>query len=219
MTDIRGRSAGPDSKMAAKDVASDVAATAKEQAQEVVHETAAQARHVAEDVRQRVGREADNQAQRVAQGINRLADELTSMAKHSSEDSPAAGALNQVADTGRQVARFLDERGVGGVLESTQNFARRNPGTFLLGAAVAGFLVGRVVKSATGSPPSRSGEQTGAGYATPSYDTRLPVPETRPAPTGAVPQAAPAAYPPVDPQAPRAPQYSAPGGGAPHVQP
>ena len=52
--------------------------------------------------------------------------------------------------TSRQAARFLDERGAQGLLDSARDYARRKPGTFLLGAAVAGFLVGRVAKSATG---------------------------------------------------------------------
>lgn len=244
MTDIQGRSTGPDGKVGevaasasqeggavaqhAKSAAADVSTTAKEQAREVAHETAGQARRVVDDVRQRASQEADDQAKRVVQGINRLADELTSMAEHSTEGSPAAGAIRQVADTGRQAARYLDERGLGGVLEATQDFARRKPGTFLIGAAVAGFLVGRVVKSATGSSSSGNratsepATRPAVGQVPPRADTYVAVSETAVPPTPAMSPAPPPppatpAYPPIDD--PLVPEYSTRPGGAPHVQP
>ncbi|MEO6086333.1 MAG: hypothetical protein ABIQ18_24790 [Umezawaea sp.] len=236
MTDIQGRSTGPDGRVGevaasasqesgavaqhAKSAAADVSTTAREQAREVAHETAGQARRVVDDVRQRASQEADDQAKRVVQGINRLADELTSMAEHSSEGSPAAGALRQVADTGRQAARYLDERGV---LDATQDFARRKPGTFLVGAAVAGFLVGRVVKSATGSSGSTTAEpatRPAVGQVPQSGgDPYLPVRETAVPPVAPAPQTTqtPQVYPPMDD--PLVPEYSSRPGGAPHVQP
>ncbi len=218
----------------AKDAVADVASTAKEQTQQVAHEAKHQAKQVVEDVRQRVGREADDQARRVSEGITKLADELSSMAEHSSEGSPAAGALRQVADTGRQAARFLDERGAGGLLETAQDFARRKPGTFLIGAAVAGLLVGRVVKSASGSSDSRQNGVTGRPDATRSpqvetWQTTQPAGlAPTPTPYGATvppvtgPDGAvvpPTVSPYVDPLVPRTPQHTAPGGGATHVQP
>ncbi|MBB5958593.1 hypothetical protein FHS29_005201 [Saccharothrix tamanrassetensis] len=262
MTDTRGRSTGPDSTVGtvastasqegkavaqhAKDAAADVASTAKEQTRQVAHEAKRQTGQVVDDVRRRVGREADDQARRVSQGINKIADELSSMAEHSSEGSPAAGALRQVADTGRQAARFLDERGAAGLLESAQGFARRKPGAFLIGAAVAGFLVGRVVKSASGSSGSEQdtgstgpgaprpdqvqrgytdqaqggyADQVQGGYtAQPAVATPGPAPvPTAQGPAGAV---VPPTVRPEDPlAAPRPTPHTTPGGGAAHVQP
>lgn len=247
MTDIRGRSTGPDSTVGtvtstasqegnavvhhAKDAAADVASTAKDQSRQVAHEAKHQTRQVVEDVRQRVGREADDQARRVSQGINKIADELSSMAEHSSEGSPAAGALRQVADTGRQAARFLDERGASGLLETAQDFARRKPGTFLIGAALTGFLVGRVVKSASGSSESQPGRMTGRPDATRTTQAETwqsvqpAVAQPAVAPPAAEPTTPygaplrPTAGPYDDPPAPRAPQHATPGGGGAHVQP
>ncbi|MGM1060243.1 hypothetical protein [Saccharothrix sp. Mg75] len=145
--------------------AGEVASTAREQAGHVAQEAKTQAKNVAHDVRQRIAGEADNQAQRVSQQINRIADELTSMADGSGPDSMSAGALRQVADTGRQAARFLDERGARGLLDGAQDFARRKPGTFLIGAAVAGFLVARVAKSASAaSNEPQRGVQAGGEH-------------------------------------------------------
>jgi hypothetical protein len=82
-------------------------------------------------------------------------------------------AVRQLSDGGRQAADYLDEHGVGGVVERVGEFARRRPGTFLIGAAVGGFLAGRLAKatvsagSAGGSPTgSREGEQPAATAAT-----------------------------------------------------
>jgi hypothetical protein len=213
----------------AKDAATDVASTAKEQTRQVAHEAKQQTKQVVEDVRQRVGREADDQARRVSQGLTKLADELSSMAEHSSGDSPAAGALRQVADTGRQAARFLDERGAGGLLETAQDFARRKPGTFLIGAAVAGLLVGRVVKSVSGSsdsPQETRRPDTAQPAQAETWQTTQPAvapltptaaPPATTGPDGAVVE--PVVRPYVDPLVPRTPQPITPGGGAAHVQP
>ncbi|NKE60404.1 hypothetical protein FXN61_27885 [Lentzea sp. PSKA42] len=134
----------------AKDAAGQVSTTVREQAQHVTRETADQARHVVRDVRERVAAEAEQQALRVSKQLGRIADELSEMAGNAPPSSMSAGAIRSAADTSRQAARFLDERGAQGLLDSARDYARRKPGTFLLGAAVAGFLVGRVAKSATG---------------------------------------------------------------------
>ncbi|MEU4806286.1 hypothetical protein [Actinosynnema sp. NPDC023587] len=250
MTDFRSQSAGSDSTVGtvastasqegsavahhAKDAAADVASTAKEQTRHVARETKHQVGQVVGDVRERVAREADEQARRVSQGIGKIADELSSMAEHSSDDSPAGNALRQVADTGRQAARFLDERGASGLLETTQDFARRKPGAFLIGAVVAGFLVGRVVKSANSSSDARQDQggrpdaprhaEPGTQSARPAVVPEPPAYDAPPPPVGAVPGAPGAVVPPVGyptdgPHAPQAPRHGTPGGGAAHVQP
>jgi hypothetical protein len=61
-------------------------------------------------------------------------------------DSPAAQVVSRVADGGRQVANYLADRGPEGILGEVQDYARRRPGTFLVTALVAGFVVGRLGK-------------------------------------------------------------------------
>jgi hypothetical protein len=139
----------------ARDAAGQVGTTVRDQAAQVTHETADQARHVVRDVRERVVVEAEEQAKRVSKQLGRIADELGEMAGGAPSDSMSAGAIQSAADTSRQAARFLDERGAQGLLDSARDYARRKPGTFLLGAAVAGFLIGRVAKSATGGDQSQ----------------------------------------------------------------
>jgi hypothetical protein len=162
----------------ARQAAGEVGATARAQAGQVAHEATGQARHVAHDMRERVTAEAEEQARRVSRQIDRIADELGTMADGSGPDSLTAGTLRQVADTGRQAARYLDERGARGLLESAQDFARRKPGTFLIGAAVAGFLVARAAKSMG----SAEQPQPQRGYTDQTPTTPVSTPVTTPTP-------------------------------------
>jgi hypothetical protein len=76
----------------------------------------------------------------------------------------------------------MDQRGVEGVLDDVRSFARRRPGVFLLGAGIAGFAVGRLVRGAKDAPTSRPGPSR-AAIASPE-----PEPYARPVVTaGAVP--------------------------------
>ncbi|MEU0877342.1 hypothetical protein ABZ345_01985 [Lentzea sp. NPDC005914] len=184
----------------AGEAAGQVRDTVADQAAYVRRETADQARNVVRDVRERVAAEAEDQALRVSKQLGRIADELGEMAGSAPRDSMSAGAIRSAADTSRQAARFLDERGAQGLLDSARDYARRKPGTFLLGAAVAGFLVGRVAKSATGG--------SGGGQGRPRQGGVVPVAAERPDMTP-------------DYGAPLTPSASpaVPAAGVPHVEP
>jgi hypothetical protein len=192
----------------AKEAAGQVGSTVREQASQVTRETAAQARHVVSDVRERVAAEAEEQAQRVSRQLGRIADELGQMAGDAPSDSMSAGAIQSAADTSRQAARFLDERGAQGLLDSARDYARRKPGTFLLGAAVAGFLAGRVAKSATGDDRRQQGGRQGGFVPVTAERTDVPVPAERAdVPTDFGAPLTPSATPAVPPA------------GVPHVEP
>ena len=50
----------------------------------------------------------------------------------------------------QQVADWLDRREPGQALDDVRNFARRHPGAFLTGAAIAGVVVGRLTRNLAG---------------------------------------------------------------------
>ncbi|WP_077011496.1 hypothetical protein [Saccharothrix sp. ALI-22-I] len=166
----------------ARQAAGEVRTTAREQAGQVVSEATGQAKHVVHDMRERVAGEAEEQARRVSRQIDRIADELGTMADGSGPDSLTAGALRQVSDASRQAARYLDERGARGLLDTAQDFARRKPGTFLIGAAVAGFLVARAAKSMSTADQPRE-PQIQRGYADQTPTTPVTTPAMAPTPT------------------------------------
>ncbi|MEU4443334.1 hypothetical protein AB0K14_13835 [Actinosynnema sp. NPDC050801] len=207
----------------ARQAAGEVRATAREQVGQVAHEAKGQAKHVAHDMRERVATEAEEQARRVSRQIDRIADELGTMADGSGPDSLTAGALRQVSDASRQAARYLDERGARGLLDSAQDFARRKPGTFLIGAAVAGFLVARAAKSMNAPDQSRQQAQPQHGYTDQMPTTPVTTPTAVPSSPSPVPpaqygtlpqspQSSPSGHPT---PSPRAPYQSE---GAPYVQ-
>jgi len=177
---------------AARQAAGEVKDTAKGQAQRVAAEATAQTRNLASQVRDRLGEQARSQNDRLVGTIRQTADQLEEM-RGDRADSPAATVVSRVADSGRQLADYLDRHGPEGVLQEVQDFARRRPGAFLAAALAAGFLVGRVGKSVTkadahpgqakptsDSFTSRSGNPTGYGQRGPSTGNAQPGAEAAP---------------------------------------
>jgi hypothetical protein len=153
-----------------KEATGEVTRTAGEQAREVTREAGAQARQVLDQTRRRMSAEAKNQTERASGRMRDWSDELASMAESTKPDSPVREAVHQIADSGRRMADYLDRRGVEGAVSEVQEFARRKPGTFLLGAAVAGFLIGRAAKATVqAEPPNRKPEASSDAFSqTPS---------------------------------------------------
>jgi uncharacterized protein YjbJ (UPF0337 family) len=163
------------------DKAAEVAGTAKEQAGNVAGEATAQARDFVDELREQLQDQADFQTRRLADNVRKLSDELRVMGDSGGRDSSAAGVVRQVADGGRKVAARIEERGPDGLLGDLRDFARRRPGVFLAGAAVAGFALARAGKgvsaaghdgaasdgrpvAAAGGPPDTGFEDPVHGY-------------------------------------------------------
>ena len=141
---------------AATEQAREVGATAKEQADRVKGEIVEQGRTLAEEAQGQLQSQAYSQSRQLADRLAQLGDEVRALAEGRPEDadtvvpyvSNAADAVYDAADRLYSLAEDINERGLGGVLEEVQAFARRRPGAFLLGAAVAGLGVGRAVRAA-----------------------------------------------------------------------
>lgn len=145
----------------AGEAARGLAGSAGEQARSVTGQARDQARTTARDLRGHVADEADSQAHRTAGAVRQWADDLAGLADNAPADSPARSLVAQAADGGHRAADYLDEHGVGGLIEDMQGFARRRPAAFLGGAALAGFALGRIVKlgradAADQSPPDET---------------------------------------------------------------
>ncbi|MEV8226940.1 hypothetical protein AB0P41_12925 [Streptomyces sp. NPDC079167] len=145
--------------------ATDAVGTARERAGDVAGEATARAGDVAGELRDQLQEQARTQTERLAQNVRRLADELGDMGDSGKSDSPATNAVKQIADRGRDVASKLEDRGPQGLISDLQDFARRRPGTFLAGAALAGFATARLGKSVKtghdGAASRAGGDRTG----------------------------------------------------------
>ncbi|MEV4682985.1 hypothetical protein [Streptomyces kurssanovii] len=136
-----------------KENASGVAGTAKQQAAGVAGEARSQAKDLAGQVRGQLREQAQSRTHSLAAGLHRVSDDLMEMSRNAPSGSGVAGAVRQIAKGGDQVASRIESRGPEGLLGDLQDFARRKPGVFLAGAALAGFAVARAGKgiSAAGS--------------------------------------------------------------------
>src|SRR3712207_2305541 len=119
---------------------SQVASTAADQAKEVAYETQRQAQDLLHQGRQQLRQQTVAQQQKAATGLSSLAQELRGLADGSSQGAPgpARDLLQQASGYVDRFADRLQNREPADLLEDVRAFARRRPGAFLLGAAVAG---------------------------------------------------------------------------------
>ena len=223
------------------DAGREVAGTAAEQAMQVAQEAKSQARDLIGEARMQVRSQAQTGQQKAAETLRSLADELQQMALSGSQSGPVSEVARQAADKLTGVADWIGQREPGDLLEEFRGVARRRPGMFLLGAAAAGVLAGRLTRSAAAAASGGSDQdsapqpEAAAGYpAGPTPYDRPGVPPPPPPPTGppgapggsGVPGGVPAGgplgqppYPPVAPEPPRGPTPASPGPPAPPTAP
>lgn len=131
---------------AAADAGKDVADVAKEEAGTVAREAKTQAKDLFRQTQDELRDQAAHQQERVAGGLRSLGDELEQMAG-ASTGGAAGDVARQLAERSRSVAGWLDERDPGSLLSEVKSYARRNPGTFIAAAALAGVLTGRLTRA------------------------------------------------------------------------
>lgn len=139
------RSEGAEVGRTAAEAGSRFADTAAAEADSVAGETGRQARDLLDETRQRVQEQAGATQQQAAGGVRDLADELRQLSGNG-DGGPVAGLAQEAADRAEKVAGWLDRHEPGDLVEQVRSFARRRPGTFLAGAALAGVLAGRVTR-------------------------------------------------------------------------
>jgi hypothetical protein len=156
---------------------SEVASTAADQAKNVAHETQRQAQDLLKQGQSQLKEQTVAQQQKAAQGLSSLAGELRSLADGSSDGAPgpARDLLQQASGYLEGFADKLENREPAQLLDEVRSLARRRPGMFLLGAAAAGIVAGRLtsgVRAAhSDSSPSGTTGQSGTtgGYPTTNY--------------------------------------------------
>ena len=166
------------SRMVADDAAEGgkrVARVAADEAATVADEAKNQARSLWEQASSQLSNQAADQKSTLASWLRGLAEELRSMADASQRDlvaygSPSAGTpgfatglADRGADYARSAASWLDDREPSAVLDEVGSFARRRPGTFLVIAATAGVVAGRLTRGLTAGEDDHEGRREGGG--------------------------------------------------------
>jgi hypothetical protein len=154
--------------------AQNVAETAKTEAANVASEVKTNAKDLLQQAKSDLTSQAGTQQQKAAEGIRTISSQLRTMAEAPDQQGVASDLIRQAADRSASVASWLENRDPGSLLDEAKSFARQRPGTFLLLAAGAGLLAGRLGRSLqAGAPASTSA----AGTAVPPQPLQSPATE------------------------------------------
>lgn len=130
--------------------AREVATTAKGEATEVTAELRDQTQRLVGEARSQLESQAQAQGERAAITLRRLAWQASALAEGRPEEAgPLADYVRQASERIESWADELESRDPEELLYDLRDFARRRPGAFLAGAAIAGFGVGRLVRGST----------------------------------------------------------------------
>jgi hypothetical protein len=145
---------------------SQVASTAADQAKQVAGETQRQAQDLLKQGQSQLKDQTVAQQQKAAQGLNSLASELRSLADGTSEGAPgpARDLLQQASGYLETFAGKLENREPAQLLDEVRSMARRRPGMFLLGAAAAGIVAGRLTSGVRAAHSDSSPSGTTGGH-------------------------------------------------------
>ena len=125
----------------AKEEAANVAGTAAEEARGVVNEAVRQ-------VSDQAGEQAATQRDRLSATLRTFGDDLEKMvAGEGAGSGMAADLVREISERARTWGSHLQDREPGQLVEEARDFARRRPGTFLVGALAAGVVAGRLFRA------------------------------------------------------------------------
>ena len=94
----------------------------------------------------------EEQKRQIADRVSGLARALRSAAPplHESQSHVIAGYIEEAATQVDTLSRTMHERHWGELVADTEDFARRQPAWFVLGAVATGFVIGRLLWTSTG---------------------------------------------------------------------
>jgi hypothetical protein len=144
---------------AAPHSAAGVADAAKDAAQATYEAVSAQASAIAASVGEELATTGEAQKQRGADTMCSFAAAVKRAAGDLGQESPkVAHHLSAAADKVESLATSLRSRSVNDLIADVSDLARRQPAMFFAGSVVAGFALGRFLKSGT-SPSGQSGNR------------------------------------------------------------
>lgn len=152
-TDAAATDRAKEAASTAADQGRHVAGTAKEETLNVAGTAAEQARSVMGDavrgVSDQVNDQATSQRDRLSETLRTLGDDLDKMASPGPgpESGLAVDLAREVSDRVRAFGSQIEGREPSQLLDDARSFARRKPGTFLLGALAAGVVAGRLFRA------------------------------------------------------------------------
>jgi hypothetical protein len=145
----RDRSAGADMR-GVGDMASDAMQQARGYAGDAVDQARGMAGQLAQDVREVAESLIDEQKERAAGHVTGVAEALRKTAEGLGEHNEVVGRYaEQAADQVERFAESIRDRNLGDLIADVDDFARRQPTMFLVGAVALGFVVGRFMAASS----------------------------------------------------------------------
>ncbi|WP_456845284.1 hypothetical protein [Cellulomonas sp. P5_C6] len=145
---------------------------AKGEAAAVTQEARRQLGDLWSQARDEVSGQVGTQQRRLAGGLSSVGDQLTQMAAAPTEQNIATDVAREIGDRVTALGRWLEDHGPDEALDEVRGFARRRPGTFLVLAAGAGVVLGRLTRGLKDAPTPRPT----TGPSTPTLRTTMPPP-------------------------------------------
>lgn len=160
----------------AKEQGRHAAGVAGEEVKNVAAEVTNQARDLLAEVRTQAGEQSSAQKERLVDALGSFTDELKQMAEAGGRSGIATELVRQLAARGQSLREQLDSQEPTQLLDQGRGLARRRPGTFLLGALVAGAAAGRLTRGAKAAASAGDGSTPPppVGTIPPPVTTTLP---------------------------------------------
>lgn len=137
-----GEATAQDVAASTKDRVASAASSVREKAADIASEVKAKA----VDAASVIGEKADNVPGTIAGEGHRLAQSLRAAASEQGE-TVQGRVLDVVAGGVETVSDTIGDRKLSDLFGDVQDYARRNPGTFAIGAAIAGFALARFIRA------------------------------------------------------------------------
>lgn len=125
-----------------------VAETAMSEAQQVAGEAKEKAADLLADAKSQIGEQSKTQLQALVSKLDELRDEIDGMIEGSAVQGTVTDLARQLSDKTKSLSSHLHDREPGDLLDDVRSFARRRPGTFLIGAVATGVVAGRLTRGA-----------------------------------------------------------------------
>jgi hypothetical protein len=146
----------------AKDAGAQVAAAATEQAKTIANEAGRQAHSLLAQAGGQLRQQAGSTQAKAVGGLRSFGDELRALAEGSAvPDGIVAPLAAQAASKTHDLASWLDAREPADIVDDVRTLARRNPGPFLLVAAIAGVAAGRLARGTLAARRAQAPEVSG----------------------------------------------------------
>ncbi|WP_456788934.1 hypothetical protein [Cellulomonas sp. P5_C5] len=149
---------------------------AKGEAAAVTQEARRQLGDLWTQARTEVSGQVGTQQSRLAGGLTTVGDQLAQMAAAPGEQNVATDIARELGTRVTSLGQWLESHGPDEALDEVRSFARRRPGTFLVLAAGAGVVLGRLTRGLKDAPSTPSSAPQPAPVPVPERTVTMPPP-------------------------------------------